>query len=105
MLRAIGSSQWRDNQNLQFSVSARDSLKMLLICTVAMEDSTQTPNSNGWTKSDVLALLALAIGFPAAIVAVIVIPAVWKRHCCRRRGESPTFTVSVSVSEILWLAK
>lgn len=70
---------------------------MLLIRTVAMGDSSQMSNPTGWTKSDVLALLALLVGLPAAIVAVIVIPAVWKRHCHRRRGELSTFAISAIV--------
>lgn len=53
-------------------------------------------NLTGWTKSDVIALLALLLGIPAAMMAVIVIPSVWKKHCGRRRGESFTFAVSAS---------
>ncbi|MCJ1269718.1 hypothetical protein MMC22_009610 [Lobaria immixta] len=38
---------------------------MLLIRTVPMGDSSQMSNPTGWTKGDVLALLALLVGFPA----------------------------------------
>lgn len=71
---------------------------MLLIGSVAMGDSYQSANPTGWTKSEVIELLALIVGFPAAIVAVMVISAMWKRHRRRRRGELFTFAVSFSMN-------
>lgn len=68
-------------------------LKTLLIGIVAMGDDSQMSNSSGWTKSDVMALLALIIGLPAAFAAVIFI----KRDLRRQRGELPIFALIVSL--------
>lgn len=95
VLRDVRSHQFDCGQNPLFYQ------KVLLIGTVVIGDNSPMSIPTGWTKSDVIALMALVVGLPAAMVAVIVIPAVWKRHCWRRRGESSTFAVSVSFCQRL----
>lgn len=58
-----------------------------------MGDSSQVSNSTGWTKSDVMALLALLVGSPAAIAAVMYI----KRSLRRQRGELPIFALIIGL--------
>jgi hypothetical protein len=46
-----------------------------------------------WTKTDVIALMALVLGLPAAIAAVIYVAQEWTRN--RRRGEWSSFLIVV----------
>lgn len=63
-----------------------------------MGDNNRTANATRWTRGEVFELLALIVGLPAAIAAVMVISTVWKRHRRRRRGELSTFVVSFSMN-------
>jgi hypothetical protein len=52
-----------------------------LMDAATMGQGSQVSNPSGWTRSDVIALVTLLIGVPAAIVAAVALTTVAKRRC------------------------
>jgi hypothetical protein len=69
---------------------------MVLIDAATVGQDSPTSTSSGWSRSDVIALVTLLIGIPAAIVAAVILKKAAKRRHWRGNSKYIRFCRKVN---------